>query len=284
MARLIRPKNLLLILMLQCLVLMRLGDVNFLFYDIEKTLLLLLSTQFIAAAGYIINDYFDVKIDLVNKPEKVIIGSELSRRWAIILHISFTLSGLVCAYLVNFKTFGIALVCAILLYIYSASLKKKFLAGNIAIGLLSALSVIICQAYIGMLDEMKLIAYSFFAAFTTLMREVVKDLEDEKGDSLFQSNTLAINLGLRKTKRVLMGTALILLISVIVYPFLALQMIYEYDLFFITYAFVLIAGVVIPLLFFIKKLNRADRQQDFAQLSRRLKVIMLIGILSILFC
>jgi 4-hydroxybenzoate polyprenyltransferase len=283
MLKIIRPNNLLLMALLQCLVLMSLGNANYLFYDIQKTCLLVLSTLLIAAAGYIINDYFDVKIDLVNKPDKVVVGSELSRRWAIISHITFTAIGLVCAYFVNIKTFGLALFCALLLYFYSSSLKKQFLVGNLAIALLSAISVLICQAYIGLLDDTKLIAYSFFAASTTFMREIIKDIEDEKGDALFQSNTLPISLGLRKTKRVLMVASIILLLAIIAYLFIAMNQVDTGKLLFMAYAIMLFAGVAVPLVFFIVKLDRADRQQDFAQLSGRMKVIMLIGILSILF-
>jgi len=88
MLHLIRPKNLLIIVLLQVLILMNAGNYNYLFYDIAKTLALIFTTVSIAAAGYVINDYFDVKIDLINKPEKVLIGQAISRRLAIILHLT----------------------------------------------------------------------------------------------------------------------------------------------------------------------------------------------------
>jgi 4-hydroxybenzoate polyprenyltransferase len=283
MLRIIRPKNLLLMALLQCLVLLRLGDNNYLFYDLQKTILLILSTVLIAAGGYIINDYFDVKIDLVNKPDRVIVGMGLSRRLAIILHISMTSLGLLAAYFVNVKTLGIAIFSSVLLYIYSASLKKRFLIGNMTIALLAALSIFICQAYIGELNMIKVITYSIFSAVTTLIREIIKDLEDEKGDALFQSSTLAINLGLRRTKLILISLSLLLMAAVIIYPIIALGIIYENNFYYLTYVFILISGIALPLVFFIFKLVRSDRQQDFAQLSGRMKLIMLIVILSILF-
>ncbi len=152
------------------------------------------------------------------------------------------------------------------------------------IALLAALSVIICKAYILELDNIKIIAYSFFAAFTTLIREIIKDVEDEKGDALFQGNTLVINLGLRHTKRIIYFSTLFLLVAVLVYPIIALNLIYNSDIFFWAYTIYLIIGVVLPLLLFLLRLKSADKKSDFAWLSRRMKIIMLIGVFSILLC
>lgn len=279
-----RPKNLFLIALLQCLILFQAGDYNYLFFNIYKTLYLLLSTLLIAAAGYIINDYFDVKIDLINKPAKVIIGNKIPRRWAIIIHVTLTSIGLGCAWLVNLPTFIISIVCALLLYLYSAAFKKQFLIGNLVIALLSALSVWICKAYINELYTVKILAYAAFAALCTFIREVIKDLEDEKGDAVFQSNTLAINLGLRKTKKIILTSAIILLIGIICYPLLAPELVSMPDMLQFAYPLFLWLGAGIPLITFIIKLIKSDKQKDFAQLSRLMKLIMLIGIFSIVLC
>jgi 4-hydroxybenzoate polyprenyltransferase len=282
MLKLIRPGNLLIIALLQSLALNRLGDYDYLLYNIPKTLALLLGTSCIASAGYIINDYFDVKIDLVNKPERVVVGNRLSRRWAIILHISLTALGLFLAWRVNIHTLGIAFLCAVILYVYSSSLKKKFLTGNLSIALLAALSVIICRAYIPELSTIKVIAYSFFAAITTLIREIVKDVEDEKGDALFLSNTLAISFGLRRTKRVLSFASVCLLAAVLIYPLIVHALPEAEPAFFRVYTLFLYLGVAAPVVFFLVRLRKADKQADFAQLSGLMKRIMLIGVFSIL--
>lgn len=279
-----RPKNLLLIALLQCLILFQAGDYNYLFFNTSKTLYLLLSTLLIAAAGYVINDYFDVKIDLINKPSKVIIGNKIPRRWAIIIHVTLTSIGMVCAWLVNIHTFLIALCCALLLYVYSAAFKKQFLIGNLVIALLSALSVWIIKAYINELYTVKILAYAAFAALCTFIREVIKDLEDEKGDAVFQSNTLAINLGLRKTKRIILSSAIILLLGIIIYPIIAPKLVSMPDILQFAYPLFLWLGAGIPLVFFILRLLKSDKQKDFAQLSRLMKLIMLIGIFSIVLC
>ncbi len=282
MVQIIRPKNLLLMALLQCFVLLKLGAYNYLFYDIFRTITLLSSTLLIAAGGYIINDYFDVKIDLVNKPAKVVIGKTLSRRRAIIFHIVFTALGILCAAYISIGTLGIAVLCTVLLYLYSSSLKKRFLVGNMTIAFLAALSVVICKTYIHDLDDTKIAAYSIFAALSTLLREIVKDVEDEKGDMLFQSHSLAISLGLRRTKKILLLIVILLLAGVISYLAEAYHSSSMNELFFWTYTLFLFAGVVFPLLYFIFKLLQAEKQTDFAQLSRLVKIIMLIGIFSIL--
>jgi len=283
MLNIVRPKNLLLIGLLQSLVLMRLGDNNYFFYDISKTIYLLLSTSLVAAAGYIINDYFDVKIDLINKPDKVIVGHHLSRRWAIILHISFTAGGLFLASLVNLKTVGMTVVCAGMLYFYSSTFKKQFLLGNIIIALLAAFSVIICKLYIGWLDGLKTGAYAFFAAFTTFIREIIKDIEDEKGDSQFQSNSLAIHFGLRRTKKILISATILLIMAVGAYPALALDIVYDIGYLYYFYTAWLTVSVCIPLIYLLSRLRKADKMSDFKFLSRLMKFIMFAGITSIMF-
>ncbi len=282
MLRIIRPANLFLILLLQCFALYNLGEYNYLLSNPSKTIALLLSTSLIAAGGYIINDYFDVKIDLINKPQKVFIGSIIARRWAIILHLTASLLGLFLAWQVNLKTLGIALFCAVLLYLYSTSFKKQFLIGNLIVALLAALSVFICKAYCNDLDPVKVMAYSIFAGWSTFLREIIKDVEDEKGDALFLSNSLAVNLGLRKTKKIIFITTILLLAGVLFYPIMIKQLLVMPDLYFWTYTLFLYFGVALPLLLFTFKLKKADKKNDFTYLSQLLKKIILLGIFSIL--
>lgn len=282
MIQVIRPVNLLLMAFLQAMVLLNLGAYNYLFYDPFKTLFLISGTALIAAAGYIINDYFDVKIDLINKPGRVFIGTRISRRWAIILHVTFTAAGLLLTWLVNLKVAGIAALCAALLYFYSSSFKKKFLLGNLVIALLSALSVLICYFYISELYIEKILAYSFFAFISTLLREIVKDQEDAAGDELFQSKSLAISLGLRKTKRIVLFTTIMFILSLFLYVATlppdenAFYRPYVYGVF-------LLLGVALPMIYFIRLLLPADKSSDFARLSRILKWVIFSGIASMLF-
>ena len=134
--KLIRLPNLLFILLTQslfyhCIVL---SHEPFSMMEILKSdmpfLLLLMSSLFISAGGYIINDYFDLHIDNVNKPDKVVVEKIVKRRWAIILHLLFSLVGVVLALMVSIITkkwiiFIINIACVILLWLYSTRYKRN---------------------------------------------------------------------------------------------------------------------------------------------------------------
>jgi len=103
--------------------------------------MLSISTSFIAAAGYIINDYYDIKIDLINNPKKVIIGTYISRRVAIVLHSFLNFSGIVLGTIVSFEIGLINLISAFLLWWYSNYLKRVPFVGNVLIGFLAGISI-----------------------------------------------------------------------------------------------------------------------------------------------
>jgi len=93
--------------------------------------LLSTSTVIIAAAGYIINDYYDVKIDLINKPERVVIGKEVARRYAILSHSILSFIGVAVGFLLNWKIGIINFLSAFLLWWYSNNLKRQPFIGNL---------------------------------------------------------------------------------------------------------------------------------------------------------
>ena len=105
--------------------------------------LLLLSSVAIAAGGYIINDYFDMDIDNINKPHKLVIGKLISRRWAMLFHMLLSLIGLfltavVALHLNNIMLLVFNFVSVVLLLFYSTTFKKRLLVGNVIISLLTA--------------------------------------------------------------------------------------------------------------------------------------------------
>jgi 4-hydroxybenzoate polyprenyltransferase len=108
---------------------------------------LLIASVCIAAAGYIINDYFDLNIDRINKPDKNVIGKIISRRWAILWHMMLSILGLLAtAVAVSFQKWYLILanlICVILLWLYSTSFKKQLLVGNIVISILTAWTILI---------------------------------------------------------------------------------------------------------------------------------------------
>src|SRR5919112_52654 len=103
---------------------------------------LITASVLIAAAGYIINDYFDLNIDQVNKPSKNVINREISRRWSIFLHLFLSVAGVFCTVLATrFDKWHLVFansVCVLLLWLYSTSFKRQMLIGNVLISVLTA--------------------------------------------------------------------------------------------------------------------------------------------------
>ncbi len=253
--------------------------------------LLVLASVFISAAGYIINDYFDVQIDAINKPKKLIIGKKFKRRWAIVAHLGLSLAGLLLSFYVSIVTrslwIGIGnFACIILLWVYSVSLKRSLLLGNIAIAILTAWVIIVIYFFVekagfeisGIHKLFKFtLLYSAFAFIVTIIREVIKDIEDMDGDREYNSKTLPIAWGVPVAKiftAVWIVVCIGLLLAVQLYAFqLSLWYIIMYSL----------IALVFPLFWLLYKLYIAKQSEDYHRMSRIIKFIMLAGILSMLF-
>lgn len=240
-------------------------------YDI-RLFLLAISTIFVAAAGYVINDYYDVKIDLINKPERVIIGKSIPRRYALLFHTVLSVIGIAVGFLVHWKIGVLNFFSAFLLWLYSNALKRRPFIGNFAVALLTGLSILIVNVLYPPLLIFTGI-YSLFAFFITLVREIIKDIEDLKGDETFGCKTLPIVWGIRKTK---LFTYFLLLLFAILALGLHWWIAPLPMNFFAWFLF-------LPMMVLLGWLIRADTRRDFYQLSQFCKVIMLAGILSMAF-
>ena len=161
--------------------------------------LLTLSTVLIAAAGYIINDYYDIKIDAINKPDRIIIGKDLTRRKAMLGHLFLSGAGVILGGLLSIKVGLVNFGAVMLLWGYSADLKKRPFSGNLTIAFLGATMVLVVSV-LAEIDNLGVWAYAAFAFVSTLAREIIKDLEDMKGDAAHDCRTLPIVLGIPKTR------------------------------------------------------------------------------------
>lgn len=240
-----------------------------LLYD-WRLLALSLSTVCVAAAGYIINDYYDVKIDLINKPERVVIGKSISRRYAILMHSGLSVVGVMIGAVLNWKIGVVNFLSAFLLWWYSNYLKRQPFVGNVAIGLLTGMSILVIILLYPFAGKTNIIIYATFAFFMTLVREIIKDIEDLKGDNTFGCKTLPILFGIRRTKQVvyLLTMAFIVTVFAIHLNVEPLPM---------TYFVVLLFG---PVAWLLIRLVRADTKRDFEHLSILCKVIMIFGVIS----
>lgn len=231
--------------------------------------LLILSTVLVAASGYMINDYYDVKIDYINKPEEVVVGKNIKRRTVMFLHSILNLVGIGIGLLLGLKVGFIIFIASFLLWLYSNALKRLPFIGNLVVALLTGLAIYIVGLYY-QTNELLVLAYAIFAFFINLIREILKDIEDRHGDRKHGSKTLPIVLGFRGTKKVIFLIAAVFILSIVVVTYkLNNQLLYYY-----------FGSLSLLFFFFLYKIYMADRKAHFTQLSLLSKLLMLTGILS----
>lgn len=260
-------------------------------------LLLIISTVFIAAAGYIINDYFDVKIDRINKPKKVVLDKKINRKLAMIWHFLLTILGVLLGFYVSWKADFLSLgfifpFCSLLLWVYSINYKRQLLIGNIIVSLLTALvpfmvflyeipnfeiSSIIINTSMHLSPFLHIFLYitifTVFAFLTSVIREIIKDSEDMEGDKAYGCKTVPIVLGLNKTK-ILISVLAAIMISIL--GFIQYRLMYWEDK--ISFFYILIF-IQIPLAYLLYYIWKAYEKKQFKQASLITKLIMLTGLL-----
>lgn len=289
-----RWKNVLMILLIQLLF----KYVLFEKFDIQVSLdhidfiLLALSTVFVAIAGYIINDIHDVKADIINKPEKLFVDKKLTRLTAQNLFIAFNSVGLLLGMYLSYHVgntsfFIIYVLTSLLLYKYAKQLKKKLLLGNLIVSSI----VFFCILMVAVFDVAPatnqynlesqrsilniVLLFGVFGFVLTFLREVVKDMEDIEGDKAIEARSIPIILGQRSAKRILITLTLLLMAAISLVSYYVYGEHKQVSIY-------LTALVTLPLLYFIFRLSRAQHKTDFHKLSGILKVIMLLGILSVI--
>ncbi|MFA5046610.1 MAG: geranylgeranylglycerol-phosphate geranylgeranyltransferase [Paludibacter sp.] len=257
--------------------------------------LLIAATVLIAAGGYVLNDYFDIKIDTINRPEKQIVGNIISRRYAMILHQVLTGLGTFCGLLLAYfaRSYTLAFIFIVvpgLLWFYSASYKRQFMIGNLVVSFIAALTVLvvgITQMAFLQKEFGKLIfetpipkefyswigGFALFSFLITWIREIIKDMEDEIGDREMECRTMIIKWGTKKTKLFLYGLITITCTGLLLF-----------DRFFILFEGTLtiryiIFGLLLPFVALSYLIFNAKSPADYHQASTLTKVIMLIGVL-----
>lgn len=264
--------------------------------EMQQFLFLLAASVLIAAAGYIINDYFDLNIDQVNKPGKVVVNTIISRRWVIFWHMFLSMLGLFFTVTALPITGYWHLVLAnmasiILLWFYSTNLKKQLLIGNVLISLLTAwvIGIIFLSKFplhIRSLllvehDEVRFfrytILYASFAFIISLVREVIKDMEDVEGDRKYGCRTMPIRWGMNASKVFAAVWIVVLIAVLLILQFYVLPFGWWHS------ALYCLVCIVVPLVWILRKLYSAHTADDFHRLSRLVKLVMFTGILSMLF-
>lgn len=283
--RLIRSGNLAMMAFTQLLVFYCLSDYHLLedLFNV-RLFFLIFSTSLAAAAGYIINDYHDVKTDLVNKPEKVVIGNLISRRQSMAYYLLMNLVALAFASVLGSHVAVAVTLCIISLWLYSTRYKKRFLTGNMLVAALSAFVIIVVRIFDPTLPFFPVFCYATFAFMISLIREMIKDAEDISGDEKTNSHTLPLVLGIRKTKRVLLYLTIAFILFLMTFLMSATDsMSFEHPSYHKGYTIYMIVLVLLPLTTFCRQLIKADTKKDFTRLSLFCKGIMVAGMLSMVF-
>lgn len=261
-------------------------------FPLYDFILLVLATVLITAGGYVINDYFDIKTDLINRG-KVIVGTKIPRRSAMMWHLILNITGIAIGFYISwrakyFMMGSLFLIVSGLLYFYSASYKRQFLVGNLIVAVLIAAVPMLVAIYewpalyqfytANAIEEpdLNFIIYwpgtfAIFAFLTALTREIIKDIEDFEGDSAYGRNTIPVVLGITTTK--VISVAMIILTIILLY---LVWFFYVHDLITLTY---ISATVVIPLLFVIFRLRKSSTKENLHNASNLMKVVMVAGML-----
>jgi 4-hydroxybenzoate polyprenyltransferase len=244
--------------------------------------LLNLSVIFIAAAGYIINDYFDTKIDFINKPERVIVGKSITRRYAILWHVLLSFAGVSLGFYLGYKSgmpkLGLIQFLSVgLLWFYSTDFKRLFLIGNLVVAFLSGLVPLIAALFEPnryFIEVRFVLAYCIFAFIISLIREIVKDMEDVKGDSEMYCKTLPVVWGIRASKYTVLFLSFITMALLGIIQYLQFK---TNDMLSFWYFTLLIQ---VPFFVFFYMIIRAGEQKEYKRASLLIKLIMLTGITS----
>lgn len=264
-------------------------------FTTREFVLFVLSVVMVAAAGNIINDYFDFELDKRYKPNRPLPSGKISLDKALYLHAAFAIGGITLGFYLswragNFKIGYLYVISALLLYLYSSYLKKIPLAGNFIVSALTGFVFVLLMlfeaAFLSTIHfeggrfVMNMLLwqvgfYGGFAFFTNLIRELVKDLEDMEGDSAFNITTFPVVFG-EKAGKWLTALLVVVLLCCLSY----FQILFMEGKAWKPFFYILLL-VQFPLLVVFPLLAKAKNTANYKKISWLLKAIMILGILSI---
>lgn len=266
-------------------------------------ILLALSILLITASGNLFNDIQDLKTDLINKPEKVKYNSLFSKETALNIHHVFNLIGLIIAFYLSYELDQFSLtilfiVPIILLRVYSTLLKSIPFIGNLTIALLAALVPFTFGLFESIALEKQfpnvfffvydlsfwesptglalgfIIGISIFSGLYTLIREIIKDVQDLEGDKATSITTIATQLGIKKTKIIIV---LLIIVTILLLILIGSKHLFNNPSF--PFAFQYTSGIIALSGGLIYQVIRSENSKDFGVASLLCKVIMIAGTL-----
>jgi len=261
---------------------------NTLLSDIDF-IILATSVLLITMGGYIINDIYDIESDKINKPDKVFITTVISMKNGLFLYFLTTITGLILGFYLSINKnlnhlSGYFIITVILLFVYTKILKKLPLIGNVIVALLVSLPIFLVYEFDHSMISIKdifenlflsiiIFFYLLFAFLTTLIREIIKDLQDIKGDNKFKLKTLPIMIGNKRTINFVVFLSFLLQLLLLLVLIDSLKNDY-YLISFFSFTLSLLVS------YLIYKLRVPFKNNQYQHLSSLMKIIMLVGVLS----
>ena len=252
-------------------------------------IILTISILLITMGGYLINDIYDIESDKINKPDKVYITTIISIKNGQFLYFLTSITGLILGlYLSVNKNLnhlsGYFIVTVIILFVYTKILKKLPLIGNVIVALLVSLPIFLVYEFDHSMISIKdifdnlflsiiIFFYLLFAFLTTLVREIIKDLQDIKGDNKLKLKTLPIMIGKKRTINFLIFLSFLLQLLLL----LVLIDSFKNDQYLILFFLITLSLLVAYLIY---KLRVPFKNNQYQLLSSLMKTIMLVGVLS----
>lgn len=231
---------------------------------------LVVSTALAIASGYLINNFYDSEKDLINRPRKTLLDNYVSQKTKLGVYFTLNLLSIIIASYVSFKAVLFFSFYIFILWLYSHKIKRYPFLGTLTAGLVAILPFFIIFVYYRNFEAV-IIVHAVFLFFIILIRELVKDLENLKGDFTLDYSTIPVKYSVKFTKRLIS----ILVISTII-P--ALILVLYFDSGYMDYYFLI---CVVLLIIFLFQVWRSDQKIHYLVLHNLLKFVIVLGVFSI---
>ena len=233
-------------------------------------ILLTVSITILGAAGFLINDYYDQKIDLINRPDRVVVGIHLRRRLVLAAHMGLSILAIMIGLWIELWLGLFNFFASFMLWLHSNYFRRVLLLGNIMVALMHVMIILVVAMYFQAYNTL-LLAYSLFAYLAIFIREIVKDLRGVRGDATYGAETISVIWGIRAAKKFIYLSIFCGIICII----------YFLDGKFPTNSGTYFLALMPFLVWFIYRIYTADTQSHYRTLKKSIDWIILSGILSI---
>ncbi|MES2864622.1 MAG: geranylgeranylglycerol-phosphate geranylgeranyltransferase [Bacteroidota bacterium] len=235
-----------------------------------RLFILVIASTFAIASGYIINNFYDAKKDIINRPKKSYLDRLVSQKTQLQVYFTLNFFSALLGFIISWRAALFYSVYIFIIWFYSHKLKKILFVGNITASLLAVLP------FFGILMYFKnfyhvIFAHAIFLFLIILIREIIKDLENIEGDLSNNYQTIPVNYGENFAKKII-SSLLLMTIFPVYFLINVFDVGYMDIYFYVSY---------ILLIVFVLKLWNSEGKVDYIKLHFLLKIILLAGVVSI---